>query len=174
MKKIVVIIALVILGQDLIAQQEQNQCPCCSESHSSFDFWIGEWTVYDIEGNEVGKNTIEKQYDNCVLQEKWISSTKNRGTSYNYYDSKDKTWNQVWVDNSGFNLVLKGNYDNGKMILKSQLLDGKKGKYYNQITWVKNDDGTVTQIWDIFNNKDEKIQEAFKGIYKKTVKTTEN
>ena len=174
MKKIIVIIALVILGQDLIAQQEQTQCPCCSESHSSFDFWIGEWMVYDITGKEVGKNTIEKQYDNCVLQEKWISSTKNRGTSYNYYDTKDKTWNQVWVDNSGFNLVLKGNYDNGKMILKSQLLDGKKGKYYNQITWVKNDDGTVTQIWDIFNNKDEKTQEAFKGIYKKIVKTTEN
>ncbi len=42
---------------------------------------------------------------------------------------------------TGFSLVLKGNYDNGKMILKSQLLDGKKGKYYNQITWVKNDDG---------------------------------
>jgi len=174
MKKIIVIIALVILGQDLIAQQEQIQCPCCSESHSSFDFWIGQWTVYDITGKEIGKNTIEKQYDNCVLQEKWISSAKNKGTSYNYYDTKDKTWNQVWVDNSGFNLVLKGNYDNGKMILKSQLLDGKKGKYYNQITWVKNDDGSVTQIWDIFNNKQEKVREAFKGIYKKTVKTTKN
>lgn len=174
MKRIIVIIALVILGQDLIAQQEPIQCPCCSESHSSFDFWIGEWTVYDVTGKEVGKNTIEKQYDNCVLQEKWISSTNNRGTSYNYYDTKDKTWNQVWVDNSGFSLVLKGNYDNGKMILKSQLLDGKKGKYYNQITWVKNDDGSVTQIWDIFNNNNEKLQEAFKGIYKKTVKTTKN
>jgi len=109
----------------------------------------------------------------CV-GEKWISSTKNRGTSYNYYDTKNKTWNQVWVDNSGFSLVLKGNYDNGKMILKSQLLDGKKGKYYNQITCVKNDDGSVTQIWGIFNNNNEKLQEAFKGIYKKNVKTTDN
>jgi len=42
MKKIIVFIALVLLGHELIAQQEQIQCPCCSESHSSFDFWIGE------------------------------------------------------------------------------------------------------------------------------------
>ncbi len=144
MKKIIVIIALVVLWRDLIAQQERIQCPCSSKSHSSFDFWIGEWTVYDVTGKEVGKNTIEKQYDNGVLQEKWISACKSRGTSYNYYDTKDNTWNQVWVDNSWFGLVLKGNYEIGKMILKSQFLDSKKSKYYNHITWVKNDDRSVT------------------------------
>ena len=174
MKRIMLFIAIVFFTQDLVAQNGQLQCACCSESHSAFDFWIGEWTVYDVTGKEVGKNTVEKQYDNCVLQEKWISSGESRGTSYNYYDTKDNTWNQVWIDNSGFSLVLKGNYKNGKMILKSQLLEGKKGKYYNQITWVKNDDGSVTQIWDILNNNNEKLQEAFKGIYKKTVKTSNN
>ncbi len=125
-------------------------------------------------GIVIGKNTIENQYDNCVLQEKWVSSGKRKGTSYNYYDTKENTWNQVWVDNTGFSLVLKGKYENGKMILKSQLIEGEKGKYYNQITWVKNDDGSVTQIWDIFNNNNEKLQEAFKGIYKKKVKTSSN
>lgn len=174
MKKLALTIVIVIFSQNLIAQKEQLQCPCCSQSHSSFDFWVGEWTVYDINGIEVGKNTIEKQYDNCVLQEKWVSAGKNKGTSYNYYDTKDNTWNQIWIDNSGFSLVLKGNYDQGKMILKSDLIEGKKGKYYNQITWVKNDDGTVTQIWEIFNTNNEKLQEAFKGIYKKTVKTSDN
>ena len=174
MKRLILVIAIVFFAQDLTAQNGQLQCACCSESHSSFDFWIGEWTVYDVTGKEVGKNTVEKQYNNCVLQEKWISSGKSRGTSNNYYDTKDNTWNQVWVDNSGFSLVLKGNYKNGKMTLKSQLLEGKKGKYYNQITWVKNDDGSVTQIWDILNNNNEKLQEAFKGIYKKTVKTSNN
>ena len=91
----------------------------------------------------------------------------------NYYNKKDATWNQVWIDNSGFSLVLKGNYKNGKMVLKSKLLNGKNGKYYNQITWTKNPDGTVTQVWDIFDEKNKKVQEAFKGIYKKIVKTLE-
>jgi len=87
-----------------------------------------------LQVQKLEKTLLKKQYDNCVLGKNWISSTKNKGTCYNYYDAKNKTWNQVWVDNSGFNLVLKGNYNNGKMILKSHLLDGKKGKYYNQIT----------------------------------------
>ena len=159
--------------QNLVAQQDKKQCPCCDESHQLFDFWIGNWTVYDVKGNVVGKNTIEKQYSNCVLQEKWISSGISRGTSYNYYNKSDGTWNQVWIDNSGFSLVLKGNYKNGKMVLKSELIHGEKGNYYNQITWTKNKDGSVTQVWDIFNEKNKKTQEAFRGIYKKSVKTTE-
>ena len=57
------------------------------------------------------------------------------------------------------------------MVLKSELLDGQKGKYYNQITWTKNEDGSVTQIWNIFNEKNKMTQEAFRGIYKKSVKT---
>ncbi len=57
------------------------------------------------------------------------------------------------------------------MILKSELLEGAKGKYFNQITWTKNRDGSVTQVWNIFNEKNKKTQEAFRGIYKKTVKT---
>ncbi len=70
-------------------------------------------------------------------------------------------------------MVLKGNYSDGKMVLKSELINGQKGPYYNQITWVKNTDGSVTQIWDIFDEKNKKTQEAFRDIYKKSVKTDE-
>ena len=61
MKKVILLLAIIIFSQDLEAQQEESICPCCSESHSEFDFWVGDWNVYDIEG---------KQYDNCILQEK--------------------------------------------------------------------------------------------------------
>ena len=151
-------------------QTENNTCPCCTEAHQAFDFWVGEWTVYDTSGKIVGTNSIQKEYDNCVLREQWKSSKTNRGTSYNYYNLTDKTWNQVWVDNSGFSLALKGNYVNNMMVLKSELLDGNQGKYYNQITWQKNDDTSVTQTWTIFNDNGEKMKEVFKGIYKKNVK----
>lgn len=174
MKKWFFIIFLIFFGHYLIAQNKTDNCACCSEFHDQFDFWIGEWTVYNVDGKEVGKNIITKQYDNCVLQEKWTSAAKNRGTSYNYYDKKDNTWNQVWIDNSGFSLTLKGKYNNGKMVLNSEMLEGKNGNYYNQITWTKNNDGSVTQTWDIYNEKNEKKREAFKGIYKKSTKPVRN
>lgn len=173
MKKIISHICLLFFVQLNFSQVNNQTCACCNEANNLFDFWIGDWTVYDINGKIIGKNSITKIYDNCVLQEKWTSLGKNRGTSYNYYNKKDNTWNQIWIDNSGYNLVLKGNYLNGKMVLKSELKQGSKGKYYNQITWTKNNDGSVTQIWNILDEKNKMLQEAFRGIYKKSVKTVE-
>jgi len=172
MKKVILFITVIFFVQNLVAQQEEKLCACCSEFHNSFDFWIGDWTVYDVNGKVLGHNTIKKQYDNCVLQEIWVSKGKNRGTSYNYYDEKDNTWNQIWIDNSGFSLALKGNIKDGKMVLKSDLLEGKKDRYFNQITWTKNDDGSVTQSWIILDEKNKILQETFRGIYKKSVKTS--
>ena len=151
----------------VFSQTNAENCACCSENYNSFDFWLGEWQVFDKNEKLVGTNSITKQYDNCVIQEKWISQGKNRGTSYNFFDKTDKTWNQVWIDNSGFVLRLKGNYTNGSMVLKSKLVQGQNGKYYNQISWTLNNDGSVTQLWELFNEKHQKISVAFKGIYKK-------
>ncbi len=53
------------------------------------------------------------------------------------------------------------------MILKSSLIKSDKGNYYNQITWTKNNDGSVTQVWDYLNENHKKIKEVFRGIYKK-------
>ena len=167
--------ALILTTEIVIAQNtdsNQQACPCCTEAHNEFDFWVGEWDVYNTKGDLVGTNTISKidQYSNCVIREEWKSTGISRGTSYNYYNLSDNSWNQVWIDNSGFSLTLKGSRIDDKMILKSELLDGKNGKYFNQITWQLNEDETVTQTWDILSKEGKLIQQAFKGIYKKTVK----
>ena len=40
------------------------------------------------------------------------------------------------------------------MVLKSELTPGKKvAFYYNQISWIKNLDGSVHQVWEIYDNK---------------------
>lgn len=146
---------------------ESNDCKCCTEHHDDFDFWIGDWTVYNTNGKIVGTNKISKLYDKCVLREEWQSKSTNKGTSNNFYNPQDGTWNQVWVDNSGFSLFLKGGLEDDKMVLKSELLEGKNGNYYNQITWTPNNDGSVTQLWEYYKEDGTLIQQAFKGIYKK-------
>jgi hypothetical protein len=169
--KITLIILFFIVSNYTVFTQEvkNEKCACCSEAHQAFDFWVGDWTVYNTDGKIVGTNSIQKEYDNCVLKEQWKSSGLTRGTSYNYYNTSNNTWNQVWVDNTGFSLELKGMYTDGKMILISDLLKGEKGSYYHRITWLKNDDDTVTQIWDLLSEKREKTREMFKGLYKKKV-----
>lgn len=148
------------------AQQPEN-CICCTEKYTQFDYWVGNWDVYDLNEKLIGTNKITKEYDNCVLRENWKSQGKSRGTSYNFYDKSDDSWNQVWVDNTGFVLRLKGNQVDGNMVLKSELTTGKNGVFYHQISWIKNDNGTITQLWETFDNHDVKLSEPFKGIYKK-------
>jgi len=146
----------------------QTPCACCTESHSQFDFWVGDWTVYDTAGNIVGENLVVKLEDNCIVNEHWKGAQGGTGSSYNYFNTVDSTWNQLWIDNSGSNLVLKGTAEADKMILKSELIPGKKVDWYwNRITWTNNPDSTVTQLWEILDKNDKLLTIAFEGIYKK-------
>lgn len=146
----------------------QSDCACCSDYHKQFDFWVGEWEVYDTTGKKVGNNTIVKLEDNCILSEHWKGAGGFTGRSYNYFNNIDSTWNQVWIDNAGSNLVLKGERTGNQMILKSELLPGNKVKWYsNRIIWTNNDDGTVSQRWDILDENNEVLRTVFNGIYRK-------
>ena len=92
--------------------------------------------MYNVKGDLIGTNKILKLQNNCVMQENWESKTSaNKGTSYNYYNKANDTWNQVWVDNSGFVLVLQGKFTNGKMVMESELQKTPKGNFYNRLTW---------------------------------------
>jgi len=147
--------------------QDIGQCPCCTREHNQFSFWIGEWNVYDTLGNKVGENSIIADQNNCVLIEKWVSPTST-GTSINYYDRNDKTWNQVWIDNVGNPLILKGSYSDGKMSMTSNLTKGLKVDfYYNRITWEKREDGSVVQNWSILDKEYKHLATQFVGIYRR-------
>lgn len=144
----------------------QTECSCCTEQHSQFDFWLGEWTVMNAEGKLVGENSIAKIEDGCILVEKWKGAQGTTGTSHNYYDPSDGTWNQLWIDNNGYILKLKGNLVAGKMVLRSDLTANKEGQqYYNQISWSHNQDDTVTQLWELYDRNDKMIRQLFLGVY---------
>lgn len=147
----------------------QSNCACCSSQHQSFNFWIGEWIVYDTLGNVVGENSVRALEDGCLISETWRSSQGSSGRSFNYYNTSDSTWNQVWVANNGNNLTLKGAFEGQKMVLTSNLTTSSTGnKYYNRITWALNSDSTVTQHWQILDEEKNALPvAAFKGIYKR-------
>lgn len=150
----------------LSAQESKQNCPCCTENHTQFNFWIGEWDVFNLQDQKMGESSITSIQDSCVIVEHW-SSSRETGTSYNYFDKTDNTWNQVYISNTGNALTLKGKLTDNKMILRSALVKGPKGNHlYNRITWEKHSDGTVSQIWDQLDNRDYLLQTVFHGIYR--------
>lgn len=160
-------ITLFIMTLNLSAQT--NTCNCCTKKHAEFDFWVGNWDVSKPDGSPAGTNTIDKMQDNCILRENWTSTVGNfTGTSSNFYNAKTNQWEQLWLDNQGGVLHLKGNRKGNQMILQSDELKNDKGEpYFHRITWTLNDDGSVRQYWETITN-DKDVTVAFDGLYKKS------
>ncbi len=150
------------------AQSNNTPKGCTAKEFRQFDFWLGNWDVYNSAGKKVGENKIVLMQDSCAIQENWTSGDQT-GTSYSYYNANDKMWSQVYIDNTGNILELKGKYKNGRMILKSKPVVNPKNKKSTQnvIIWFQDDSGFVHQKWDIVNSKDSVVAVAFDGIYKK-------
>lgn len=153
----------------LTVEAQEQHCNCCTEKHSEFDFWKGTWTVTKPDGSIAGTNIIDKIQNNCILRENWTSAKGSfTGTSTNFYNYAKKQWEQIWVDNQGSSLHLKGNRIDNKMILKTDVAQNKDGNpYYHKVTWTLNEDGTVRQYWETITN-DKDIVVVFDGLYKKT------
>ena len=95
--------------------------PCKSPEYHQFDFWLGDWEVQDPAGNVVGHNAVTAEQDGCLIIEHWTATGgAQTGTSFNYYDIRDKKWHQLYLDNSG-NAgafpAMSGNLEDKKMVL---------------------------------------------------------
>jgi hypothetical protein len=121
-KFLFLIISILALPAFASATQAQVH-PCDAPEYRQFDFWIGDWEVQNPKGNVVGSNKVTREQDGCVLVEHWTSSRGgNTGTSFNYYDIRDKKWHQLYLSNSG-NAgafpAMAGQLKDGKMVLIS-------------------------------------------------------
>lgn len=119
--------------------------PCKTPEFRQFDFWVGDWEVQDTAGNTVGQNLVTLEQDGCLIIEHWKDSGGvQTGTSFNYYDIRDKKWHQLYLDNSG-NAgafpAMAGNLIDGKMVL---LTDEKTSPVFRW-TWAKLGPGRVQQ-----------------------------
>jgi hypothetical protein len=94
--------------------------PCTTQEYRQFDFWVGDWDV-QVQGQSAGHNLVTLEQDGCLLVEHWKASSGGQtGSSFNYYDVRDKQWHQLYIDNSG-NAgafpAMAGTLTTGKMVL---------------------------------------------------------
>jgi hypothetical protein len=147
-----------------------GQSPCASPKAHEFDFWIGNWTVYQSGTSTiVGYNNITAVADGCGLNESWRSANGSSiGTSLNKYSFRKGKWQQFWIDNSGLTLELEGGFENEKMIMTGITTNQNGVPMQNKITWFKNSDGTVRQLWEQSQDEGKTWVVAFDGTYKKS------
>ena len=122
--------------------------PCAAPEHRQFDFWLGEWDVHDPAGRLAGVNRITREYNGCVLVERYDTGRGYSGSSFNIYDAGRGKWHQTWVDSGGLLLRLEGGVAAGKMQLAGETVGADGSTTRHRITWTPQSDGSVRQFWE--------------------------
>jgi hypothetical protein len=165
MMKYLFFLFTIIMGTNSNAQNT-----CDNPKFHEFDFWMGKWTVYKSGTDTIaGYNEITAVAGGCSLFENYRNADgRFTGCSLNKYDLANGKWQQFWVDNTGTTLHIKGGYANNKMVMENEDTrnDGKTITK-NKITWFKNTDGTVRQLWEQSTDGGKNWMAVFDGLYKK-------
>ncbi len=158
---------LLMTMSSAFAQGTAATGPCDGELFREFDFWVGDWDVFDQDGQQVGTNSITLEEKGCLLVERWTDAQGNTGQSYNFVDHATGKWRQVWV-NPGVVIDYEGGLDeNGAMDLQGTLsvINTEPQKYRG--TWSLQEDGTVHQHLRQFDIEKGDWAAGFVGVYKK-------
>ena len=121
MNKLFASLFILFITQSLFAQK----LPCGRPEFRQFDFWIGEWEAFGVNGKKGGDSKISLILDSCIILEEWTSAGVQQGLrfagkSFNTWNAALKQWQQTWVDNTGNTTAYtKGKFENNKIILNT-------------------------------------------------------
>lgn len=149
------------------AQQTSPPPACTGAEHKQFDFWVGDWNVFNSQGQQIGTNRISRISGGCALLEEWQAGNGPGGRSINFYDAADGQWHQVWVGGDGTVLRIAGALQDGAMRLAGTDRKTPRGTVRDRITWTPQSDGAVEQRWDISTDGGHTWQPGFVGTYRR-------
>jgi len=167
------VLAIFVFGIALAEEPVEPQTPPKSicetlERFNDWDFWLGEWKVYsnDEKRDFQGTNQISKHHNNCLIMENWTSAQGGEGSSMNYYDPVKDQWRQLWVAN-GYSIDYTGGLDeDGAMVLNGSINYYKQDKSYTfRGKWTPNEDGSVRQFFEQFDDEKQTWAIWFDGLY---------
>jgi hypothetical protein len=142
---------------------EPASAACDSPEFHQFDFFAGDWDVFDMGSPTVtARNTVTPMVGGCALREVHQQNDGMVGESITIYDRARGVWHQTWVTNRGELLLLEGGLVNGRMVLTAAtkesdgttgLIRGTwwaEGNVVRQLAEGSKDGGqSWSQLWDI-------------------------
>ena len=145
--------AVAVAGDPAAPAPSVRISPCDTPQLHQFDFWMGEWLVYDAVSNQlVALDRVEKHSQGCIIQENLTLITdlyrlpgvqyRLSGIGVNRFDGE--RWLQLWADNQWGAIAMSGSLDaNGSMVFKSLIPSRNRDL---RIVYEKHADGTVRTL----------------------------
>lgn len=101
--------------------------PCSASEHRQFDFWLGDWDVFDRGASTPSARArVTSEFDGCVVREVYDQVDGLHGESLSSYDAKAGQWQQTWVTNRGQLLVIHGKRDGTALAFDGWTREGVK------------------------------------------------
>lgn len=145
-----------MLSSSLLFASATDLKTCVSPSHRQFDFWVGNWDVFELgEPTPVAHAQVESILNGCVLHENYQASDGSQGQSFSIYDTEKSAWRQTWVTGRGELLEIEGSFKNGEMVLSGTNQKGAlvRGSWMPQkdevreVAETSHDDGKTWKPW---------------------------
>jgi hypothetical protein len=145
----------------------EKMMPCAGEPYRQFDFWVGEWEVRLANGTLAGHNVVTLEQDGCLIVEHWTAAGGGgTGSSFNYYDVRDRKWHQLYIDNSG-NAgafpAMAGTLTDGKMVMLTDDVNNTLSRW----TWYVMEPGKVKQMAETSSDHGKTWQVTWNSVYTK-------
>jgi hypothetical protein len=118
-----------ITSAPLIAQQAKPMAddlryPC--RAVHTFDFWVGDFDATPWNGPTApvrGRLHNTREYEGCVIVERWEGANGSRGMSMSFYDANRHAWRMIWNGDDNRSNDLAGSYRDGAMRFEGWVLD---------------------------------------------------
>jgi hypothetical protein len=170
MKKLYILASLIAIAS--LSSAQQQPAPCSAPEYQQFDFWLGEWNVFENNngkpGSPQGASRVTSIFDGCAIQEEYLDGKGTVvGKSLNAYYPQTKKWHQMYVDGFGQVIMLSGKRNNNDMSL-----DGEYPSVQNagliikqNITWTRLNNNEVRQHWILSTDNWQSTRDIFDGLY---------
>jgi hypothetical protein len=144
-------LVMVLAPIPFAAQAQQTppsppRTPVCADSlHHAFDYWVGEWDVYNPAGQLTARSTIQSVSAGCAITEHWQPLGGNPdGFSISWYEPRDGQWHQQWVGGGGWIDRFTGQVTDGVL---SMVTDAPNAQgQFTRMTYLRPADGGVIQF----------------------------
>lgn len=129
----------------LMVDKRRNPCMYRTESRQ-FDFWVGEWDVFNPQGRKDGTSVIQAYAGGCGILENWTNAFGGGGKSVNFYDPTAGKWFQYWIGGDGNPGRFSGIYKDDAIRYEGEPFMQNGKKVISRLTFFNVDANTVRQF----------------------------
>lgn len=140
-------------AQNVAHSTAEPNAPCAAAEYHQFDFWVGDWRVYEAKTNQlVALDRVEKLAHGCIVQQNLTMLTdlyrrpgmdyRMSGIGVNRFDGE--SWLEMWADDQWGAIVLRGRPAPDKAMVLTTIIPSRNRDL--RLEWEKHADGSVRQL----------------------------